>query len=191
MKKIILILLAVIATLGCYSQTKAQLELFNSYKDSKYFVVKRDSIVVLNTIESIFNTKEDLYKRVKDFLHNYYEGQDIQYKTDDFESGVIKLRVYSDILAEKKNAFTFFRSQIYDAYFILNIDFKDGQAVITSSVREINYLYKGETSIYQIINYSPFTKEKFRDKEKQTEAFLRLVEKMNRTVFDMSQFLKN
>ena len=192
MKKLLLFLILAIS-LNSYSQSKKLIEQFELYSSTKQFELDDKNIVVSKVIEKVDGNKDDIYIKVKSFFSFNYNDANSVIQTDDKESGVLiakgsfpKLKVWTDLVGS---------TNVLSAYHILRVDIKDSRVRVICSVDQWEAIATGskyknaDVKKGHIVNYAPFTKEKFVDKGKQTEAFLIMIDNMHRIIANLEKSL--
>lgn len=192
MKKLLLLLIFSIS-LNSYSQSKKLIEQFELYSNTGKFELDDKNIVVSKVIENVDGGKDDIYIKVKSFFsHNYNDANSV-IQTDDKEGGVIiakgsfpKLKVWTDLVGN---------TNVLSAYHILRVDIKDGRVRVICSADQWESVITGskyknaDVKKGYIVNYTPFTKERFVDKGKQTEAFLKMIDNMHKVIDNLEKSL--
>ena len=190
MNKLLTFVLLLTVCFNSYSQSKKLLGEFEDYKSK--FEIDDKNIVVSKVIENLNGEKDDLYIKVKSFFtHNYGDAKSV-IQTDDKSSGVVigkgyyKLKELTDLVGS---------SNILGAYHILRVDIKDGRIRVICSANKWDVISSGskyktpEVKDGYILNYVPFTKNRFIDNGKQTEAFIKLIDGMYMTMDELEKSL--
>jgi len=188
MKKVLFLLLFV--PVFCYGQNKEQKELINNWKESGYFKIDGENIVVSRVIDSISGTKDDIYIKVKNYFVRAYNNANSVLQTDDKQAGTVIGKGLYDLMVCNFMLTTC----NYKAYHILRVDIKDGKVRVICSASDIDVDQKGSNGIskssYTLLDYAPIGDKRLLDKGKQTEAFIKLVGRMNSSIDALEKSLK-
>ena len=190
MKKVLFLLLFV--PIFCYGQNKEQIELINKWKESGYFKIDGENIVVSRVIDSISGTKDDIYIKVKNYFVRAYKDANSVIQTDDKQAGTVIGKGLYDLMT---CTYMISATHNYKAYHIMRVDIKDGKVRVICSVSDIDVDQKGtnnylKKSSYPILDYAPIGDKRLFDKGKQTEAFIKLVDRMNGSINALEKSIK-
>jgi len=188
MKKLLFLLLFV--PVFCFGQNKEQKELIDKWKESGYFKIDGDNIVVSKVIDGINGTKDDIYIKVKNYFSRAYNNANSVLQTDDKQAGTVIGKGLYDLMT---CTYMITATHNYKAYHIMRVDIKDGKVRVICSVSDIDVDQKGAHNYfasYPILNYAPIGDKRLYDKGKQTEAFIKLVYRMNNSIDALEKSIK-
>ena len=188
MKRLFLLLLFI--PIFCFGQNKEQLAIINQYEASGYFKIDGENIVASRVIDSVPGTKDEIYIKVKNYFARTYNDANSVIQTDDKENGVIIGKGIYDLMVCNYMITTC----KYKSYHIIRVDIKDGRVRVICSASDIDVDQKGTNGLnkssYPIIDYAPIGDKRKFDKGKQTEAFIKLVDRMNGSIDALEKSLK-
>lgn len=186
MRNLFIIVLLLIP-FSCFSQSKKTYEKFKNYRDSSYFIIEDENIVVSRIIENINRDKQDLYLKVKEYFVNTYPDVNNFIQLDDRDSGkLIGKDCFTNLFS---SGIPLLNLKWYHCCYTLQVDIKDGRARVICYAREMILDDDGFESTYIITNYFPFVDKRFNNKGAQAKAFLNLIDMMQDLVNGLEDFL--
>lgn len=201
MRKLLSIFSICLLSICMYAQDKGNLrelcgdmeekKLFECYRESGYYTVDHNYIIVSNIVEDLGVDKTEIYNRLKMYLNRSDNQANWIMMQDNPDDGLVVAKgVYSTIGSHGYGVWN------YKVYYTLRVDMKDNRArlVCTATQVAINNTVddKVPERMCELIEYLPLGSKRvsYNTIDDQYKAFNALIENMNKTIFRLGVTLQ-